>query len=457
MPSNINRSSGSTASEKLLAELADQTFLDLWSWPNVFKVPGKELCDLLVVCGDDLVIFSDKSIDWPLGTTEVAWARWYRRAIGKSVDQIRGAARWLENNPSEVYADAKCKQPVPIEMPTNARRRVHGVCVALGAETAASAYFNDADGTFMIMPHLKGNDHIDFNTKLHFPFTIGDVDPSGPFVHVFNQFTLRLVLGELDTITDFTAYLIAREELIRSEKLAHSPSEMEMLANYLQVYRDGRNAFPQPEDVGAPSDMRLQFVQGEYASLLKSKKYKRQKKASRVSYVWDRTIKSFTENVLRGTQFRILGIEPTVQLADRALLFMAKEDRFRRRALGHSLVGAMFAQSQQNVARFARISMPDANSTHSRLAYVFLIFKRGEAEHSHYRVIRSEILQAYCLSVLHDYRHLQVCVGIAVNAISDEEMSEDLLAVEQLDWTEEELESAKRSREYYDIRLTPRV
>jgi hypothetical protein len=50
---------GTTESERYLAKLADRTFLNLWSFPNVFidkrsgaKGDGKELCALLVVCGD---------------------------------------------------------------------------------------------------------------------------------------------------------------------------------------------------------------------------------------------------------------------------------------------------------------------------------------------------------------------------------------------------------------------
>jgi hypothetical protein len=50
----INRSLGTTPSERYLAKLADRTFLNLWSYPNLFidrkegaKGTGKELCDLL--------------------------------------------------------------------------------------------------------------------------------------------------------------------------------------------------------------------------------------------------------------------------------------------------------------------------------------------------------------------------------------------------------------------------
>lgn len=66
---NIHRSRGSTASERLLADLGEQAFLNLWSYPNLFydkkkngKGDGKELCDMLVVCGDDVITFSDKHI-----------------------------------------------------------------------------------------------------------------------------------------------------------------------------------------------------------------------------------------------------------------------------------------------------------------------------------------------------------------------------------------------------------
>jgi hypothetical protein len=91
---------GKTASEKYLAHLARGTFLNLWSYPNVFidkrhndRGVGKELCDLLVVCGNDVLIFSDKHISWPGGDSNVAWPRWFKRAIQKSANQIRGAER----------------------------------------------------------------------------------------------------------------------------------------------------------------------------------------------------------------------------------------------------------------------------------------------------------------------------------------------------------------------------
>lgn len=59
---------GTTDSERALARLARRAFLSLWSYPNVYsdegrsggKGDGNELADLLVVFGNDVLLFSDK-------------------------------------------------------------------------------------------------------------------------------------------------------------------------------------------------------------------------------------------------------------------------------------------------------------------------------------------------------------------------------------------------------------
>jgi hypothetical protein len=59
-------SAGSTGSERALTKLACETFLSLWSYPNVVRdepqgkgAIGKEIADQLVVFEDDVVLFSD--------------------------------------------------------------------------------------------------------------------------------------------------------------------------------------------------------------------------------------------------------------------------------------------------------------------------------------------------------------------------------------------------------------
>jgi hypothetical protein len=48
-------------SEEYLARLCRRSFLSLWSYPTPQgKNAGKELCDCLVVCDPDVIIFSVK-------------------------------------------------------------------------------------------------------------------------------------------------------------------------------------------------------------------------------------------------------------------------------------------------------------------------------------------------------------------------------------------------------------
>ena len=129
--SAIKRASGTTTSECYLAKLAEDSFLDLWSYPNVYRdipmggghVMGKEVCDLLVVCGDHVLIFSDKAVAWPTrADTNTAWVRWYKHAIHKSAKQVRGAQRWIAQHPDRIFLDATCSRRLPLTLPPLDRR-----------------------------------------------------------------------------------------------------------------------------------------------------------------------------------------------------------------------------------------------------------------------------------------------------------------------------------------------
>ncbi len=54
------KSSGVTATERMLAEFCEKSFLKLWSYPNPYKDDGHELCDLLAVFGNYVFIFFDR-------------------------------------------------------------------------------------------------------------------------------------------------------------------------------------------------------------------------------------------------------------------------------------------------------------------------------------------------------------------------------------------------------------
>ena len=113
----IKRGVGFTSTEKNLAALADKIFLDLWTYPNLFGSRGKELCDLLVVCGDDVLVFSDKRIQWSSGIdVKLAWSRWYR----ESNRQVGGANQWrspvLTRPPRPAVSRRRLQEEIPARL-----------------------------------------------------------------------------------------------------------------------------------------------------------------------------------------------------------------------------------------------------------------------------------------------------------------------------------------------------
>ena len=236
----VHRSKGSTPSEALLASLCEQTFLDLWSYPNPYKAPGKELCDLLVVCGDDVILFSEKTIAFPdSGDEHQDWRRWFKRAVINSTAQLRSAERAIQSAKAGVYTDNRAKHRLLVPLPDATRRRLHRVVVANGAAERCRRHYGGGTGSLRITSSIP----LDTRDKNELagsvmPFSIGDLEPSGSFVHVFDSFNLPVVLNELDTITDFVRYLGEKERLFRSGKAVLADGEEDLLAYYLQTIGD---------------------------------------------------------------------------------------------------------------------------------------------------------------------------------------------------------------------------
>lgn len=94
----ISKSEGVTPTEQLLAKLCDQTFLKLWSFPNPCQKDGKELCDLIVVFENEVLIFFDREnrrFDANPTDVNLAWKRWRKEVIDKQVATAHGAERYI--------------------------------------------------------------------------------------------------------------------------------------------------------------------------------------------------------------------------------------------------------------------------------------------------------------------------------------------------------------------------
>ena len=443
----IERGVGVSPTEKNLAALADKIFLNLWTYPNLYGSAGKELCDVLVVCGDDVVIFSDKNIKWsPDADVKVAWPRWYNKAVGKSVAQINGAARTLRDHPDQLFLDAACTERFPLKLPPADRRRVRLVAIALGASEACAEYRKEAPGYFAIDPTLKGDDHSNSGAVGFKPFSIGDIQPDGGFIHVFNEPALELLAQELDTVTDFTRYLTRRERIIRSGHLAPVAGEHELLVHYLlSGGPDEEHDFRRPGGGEWRDGERLEIPAGTYAALAAHPGFKARKEADKVSYKWDKFLGLFTDSILKGEAEGAKGQEPDPSEIEQGLRSMALEPRLSRRLLAGSVIEAMEKAEDKKADQFARNIVPGAHSADEKVGYVFLVLAHhGEAPgpaYDAYRMRRRVMLRGYCLSMLQSNRNLKSAVGIAIDASSKVTGrtggSEDFYALEVDQWTPE--------------------
>lgn len=300
----IVKGQGSTRSERFLAKLSEASFLDLWTYPAPYRDKklrgegdGKELCDLLVVCGDDVIIFSDKEIGWAdHADPRVSWGRWYRTAVKESAKQIAGAESWIRRNPDRVFLDKDCQYPLPISLPPPERMRLHGVVIATGAERACENLTSNRDGRLCIDSSIKGSAHWSPADAAR-PFAIGDPNPDGAFVHVFDRPGMVSVLTLVDTISDFVRYLQKRSEAIRSERLVWAFGEDDMVAHYISgVGRDGDHDF-----IRAEYAERFGLDDGIAETVKGNPKFQQKLRDDKTSYVWDGLIQQFTKHLLAGT------------------------------------------------------------------------------------------------------------------------------------------------------------
>lgn len=450
----VVKADGSTESERYLARLADRSFLNLWSYPSPYRDQkqgtagdGKELCDLLVVCGDHIIIFSEKTIDWPSGDIATAWRRWAKRAIRDSAKQTKGAERWITDFPDRVFLDRNCTIPFPIDLPPKEVRQVHRIVVANGSAKACQAHMPGSSGSLIIRPSVVGESYwAGPNSELE-PFVIGDIDPNDSFVHVFNETALDVVLAELDTISDFTKYLTKKTAFIRSGQLAKVDGEENLLAYYaIRVNDDGDHDFVVENGVSP-----LCIDRYQYARFVQSAQYRTKKRADEISYLWDRLIEAFTNHMIDGTSITLEGHEFDLRRNELAVRYMALVPRFVRRAHADAVAGAL--QKGKHSDKFVRIMISPAGAKDSDTAFFVLTVKyldwmEANGGYEKYRAMRSAIAQIYSRGLLERHSHLKRVVGISLEPPDQGRgASEDLIYAEQYEWTDQDRETIRKDCE----------
>jgi hypothetical protein len=444
---DLPETEGVNESERILTGLCRRTFLRLWSQTNVYTDDGfkngkgatKELCDALVVFGKDVILFSDKHVLFNEAKgIKIAWPRWYKKAVFESCRQLHGAKLWLERFPQRAFLDAKCTRSLPVPVPSE-NATFHLVAVTRGSRDSALAHNGGVGrGSLAVNNSVKGGTHDEL------PFVVGIPQPEKHFVHVFDEVSIDLVLGELDTVVDFLDYLKKRQELLCTSGITVSATgEEELLAAYLRTTdADGqKHLFFDVSDGEAPPEA-IVLDAGSYDALTEDIGYKRKQRVDRFSYGWDRLIDNFID--YGDPKLSRPYLVQTNAETERGLRLMAAESRYRRRQLAMSLFSAL-----DRVEPGMRLGRVVYGGNAGETVFVFVIVpKRSTETYDEYRAYRCSVLHAYVRTAKLKAPLGTVFVGIALdNPHKDYEGgAEDLMVYSQESWSAADLAELERKR-----------
>ncbi len=279
------------AAEKLVHDLALQTFLSDWCYLNPLLPTGKELADLLVVFGETAII-------WQIKDLKLDKRGFYKKAeVEKNIRQLSGARRQL----FELKTKIELKNP----------RR--------GREVFDATNIKE----IFLISVLTGEGEV---------FFPGIQQVRERTVHVFNREIMEISLKELDTVKDFVSYLREKERFIQKvEMLFVMGGEKELLATYL--LRD-RSFGPLME-----SNM-VYIADDAWETLQQKDEYKCKKKADKISYGWDSIIDTIHSS--GSHQYEIVARE------------LAAYGRFERRLLSQQFYDAHVAAHETDRPIFRR-------------------------------------------------------------------------------------------------------
>lgn len=414
------KSQGLTPSEAVLSDLCEKSFLSLWTYPNLFRQAGKELADLIVVFGNDILIFSDKSIAYPItDNPDLNWSRWFRAAIKESAEQVWKAEQCIRKNPTQIFLDAKTTEPLPLNLPEVADMRFHGICVVSGA----SERCQELTGRPTLSLNLET---VDAET----PFSVGKITSQRSWVHVFDEVTLGRLMAALSTTKDFVDYLDAKEKLLDGGFFKAAESELDILAYYLWNNRE----FPNP-DGPFYLDPNLWDV------VCANSQFQRGMQENNVSIFWDRLIEYLTNHYLSETlEF---GNELDMSEWEILVRLMASETRFYRRVLSEEIirrVESVRAGEQFKIGTMLQSGNPE-------IQYVLLVAPGStEDEHAAYREDRGRELQLRCVAAKAARPASRFFVGIALDGKKGGGGSEDFCLIDTENWDEQDIARAQKVR-----------
>ena len=408
----IIKESGLTVREVHLARLANDTFLGLWSFPNVWRDEGikqngigKEVADLIVYFDNTVLIFSDKDIAFPQHKDiKVSWGRWFRSSVLESEKQLRGAEAHIRRSPEKLFLDKKCTEKFPHELDIN-NLKIHLIAVTFNSYTPSKNYYDS------MKPGSSGSLLCSFKTPTNeiqsLPFRINDLNPKKTFIHILDEMTLDLLLKELGNASDFIHYLEAKEYAVRKRNLFFAGGEEDILAHYLQErtvkHRGfGKISFPKTSEYDV-----IAIPEFEWRLYEQSIEYYRHRELLQKGLPWATVITSMADGILSANVGE--GAHLPFLTHERALRFLASENSMSRAVLAEQL-----SSKYDSVPTDIRSSRCIESLCNPNRLYIFLFLPHNQNEtYESHRENRAALMELYALVAKYKFPRITEIVVLA--------------------------------------------
>ena len=237
--------------EDYVNQLAYKSYLKYWCYPNPLDINGnnKEICDLLILFRDILIIISVKNHNY-----NGDYEKYKRKVIDKSSSQLNGAYRKLFTTQKAMHIMHPDREVELFE--PDKYKQIYKLTINVGEQFEY--------------------------------YELGEQIENKGFINILNKDTFEVIIQELDTIKDFVEYLNARERLLMSGKLLDVKcQEKDLLAKFLT------NARRFPIDYGSSEFKEMiSNLEGAWANYALSNKVKLKREANKVSYFIDDLVQS---------------------------------------------------------------------------------------------------------------------------------------------------------------------
>lgn len=379
--------------------------------------------------GDTMFIFFDRENQLPEipdKDPQVVWDRWKRNVIDRQVRTAHGAERYIRSG-RPIFLDARREKPLPVPFDKD-KAVIHKIVVAHGAKEACERASPQNVYGSLAITYTETN-----GERPSHPFHI-EIDRHNP-VHVLDSHNMPIVLRELDTVSDFSAYLDEKVRAAAAFDYLSYCGEEDLLAHYLVNYDEASDRHvigPKGKDRDKINGVMI--GEGAWRDFVQTGVYKNTKNEDRISYFWDQLIQRTCQNSLEGT----LGGNSSIARGESAIYEMVKEPRFMRRGLSEKMLTAV--DRFPDTGSFTR-QVTFLPSFEPNVGYVLLQLRVPEEFRAtaDFREKRQTLLEIACGAAKNKFPNLLKVIGIGIEApkFSGGTVAEDFILMPCEVWPDE--------------------